>query len=68
MHQRVVQYCLDTCYTDTVGSIGGYKLEQSVSVKAVPELIVGEAGAAVEFFGKASSPYCIPVARQWFNV
>ena len=26
--------------------------------------IVGEAGAAVEFFGKASSPFCIPVARQ----
>ena len=36
-----------------------YVLEQSISVRVVPELIVGEAGAAVEFFGKASNPFCI---------
>ena len=38
------QYCLDlnTCYTDTVESIGGYILEQFVSVRAVPELITVE--------------------------
>ena len=44
-------------------------LVQSVSVRAVPELIVGGGGGggrgtAVEFFGKTSSPFCIPVARQ----
>ena len=36
-----------------VESIGEYILEQSVSVRAVPELIVGWAGAVVEFFCKA---------------
>ena len=45
-------------------SNGEYKLEQSVSVRAVPELILGEARAAGEFYGKASPPSCIPVARQ----
>ena len=59
---RIVLYC--SCYTGMVESIDEYILEQSVSVRAVPELIVGEAGAAVEFLGKASSPFCIPVARQ----
>ena len=49
---------------DTVVNIGGYILEQSVSVRAVPELIVGEEGAAVEFFCKASSPFCIPLIRH----
>ena len=34
-----------------------YILEQSLSVRAIPELIVGG-------FGKALSPFCIPVARQ----
>ena len=41
----------------------GCILEQSISGMAVPELIVGEAGAAVAFFGKASDPFCIPVAN-----
>ena len=45
-----------------------YILEQSVSVRAVPELSVREAGAAVEFFHKASSPFCMPVARQYQSV
>ena len=36
-------------------------LERSVSVSAVPELIVG---VAVGFFDKASSPFCITVSRQ----
>ena len=38
-------------------------LRQSVSVGVVSELIIWETGAAIEFFGKASSPFCIPVAR-----
>ena len=46
-----------------IKTIGGYILEQSVSVRAVPELNVGEAGAAVKFC-KALSPFFIPVARQ----
>ena len=45
-----------------------YFQEQPVSVRAVPELIVEEAGPAVEFFGKTSSLFCIPVARQCLNV
>ena len=55
-----------TFYTGTVEIIGEYKLEQSVSVRAVPELIVGEAGGGGEakYFGKALSPFCKPVARQ----
>ena len=52
---------LKTYHTGMVESIGGYKLEQSVSIRAVPQLIVGEAGAAVEFFGKASTRFLIPV-------
>ena len=44
-----------------VESIGEYILEESVSVRAVLELNVGDVGAAVKFFGKASSPFCIPV-------
>ena len=39
-----------------VERIGRYILEKSASVRAVPELIVGEAGAAVKFFDKASWP------------
>ena len=39
-------------------------LEHSLSARAVPELIVEEAGMAVECFGKDTSPFCIPVARQ----
>ena len=35
---------LNTCYTDTVESIDGYIFEHSVSVMAVPELIVGKVG------------------------
>ena len=36
-----------------------------MSVRAVPELIVGEEEeATVEFFGEASSPFYIPVSRQ----
>ena len=46
---------------------GEYILEQSVSVKAVSELIVGKTVAAVKFFGKASSPFCILVARHFLN-
>ena len=42
-------------------STGGYILEQVVSVRAVSELIVREAGreagAAVDFFSKGSSPF-----------
>ena len=49
---------VNTCYADTVETICG------VSVTAVPELIVGEARAAVEIFGKNSSPLCIEMARQ----
>ena len=41
---------LNKCYTDTVERIDGYILEQSVSVRAVPELIIGETGAAVDLF------------------
>ena len=41
--------------TGMVESIGEYILEQFVSVRA---------GAAVEFFGKALSPFCILVAGQ----
>ena len=53
-------HSLNTCYTGTVEIIGEYILEQSVSVRAVPELIVcvcwgggggGGAGATVQFFG-----------------
>ena len=35
---------LNTCYTDTVDRIDGYIFEQSVSVRAVPELIVAKVG------------------------
>ena len=65
-HLRVVQYCLDfsTCCTETVESIGVYILEQFVSIRVVPELIVGEGEAAVEIFSKASPPFCITVSRQ----
>ena len=35
---------LNTCFTGTVESIGGYIIEQSVSVRSVQELIVREAG------------------------
>ena len=38
-----------------VERIGRYILEKSASVSAVPELIVGEAGAAVEFFGSLTA-------------
>ena len=55
---------LERRYKGMVESIGGYILEQSVSVRAAPELIVADGGAAVEFFDKASSPFCIPGARQ----
>ena len=51
-------------YTGTVESIGGYILGNSVAVKAVQKLIIGEAGTAVEFFGKDLSQFCIPVAKQ----
>ena len=47
-----------------VESIGEYILEQSISVRAVPELIVGEDRSAVEFFvkfGKASYRF----AYEW---
>ena len=57
----------NSAYTlNTVESIiGEYLLEQSVSIRAVPEFIVGEAGAAVGFFGNGSFPFGIPVARQY---
>ena len=60
--------CVNTCYLSTVDRFNKYIHEQSVSVRAVPELAVGEAGAAVEFFGIASSPFCIPVTVQCYNV
>ena len=37
--------------------IGGYILKQYVSVRAVLEIIVGEAAAPVYFFGRASSTF-----------
>ena len=40
-----------------VESISGYIPEQTISVVAFPEFIVGEAGAAVEFFAKAVFPF-----------
>ena len=55
---------LNLCYTGTVKRFGKYMLEQSVSVRAVPESIEGQAGTAVELFGKALSLFCIKVARQ----
>ena len=45
-----------------VERFGVYILEQSVT--AVPELIMGETGAAVEFIDKASSPFRKPVDRN----
>ena len=51
-------YTLNTCYKDTVERFVGYILDQYV-VRAVPELMVGEAGAPVVIFCKASSPFCI---------
>ena len=59
-----VVYTLNTRYAGIVERFDEYILEQSVYVRAVPELIVDEAGAVVEFFGKASSPFCKPIARQ----
>ena len=47
-----------------VERFGEYILVQSVSVRAVPELIVGEAGAVVKFFCNALFPFCIRVARH----
>ena len=55
-----------------VERFGEYILKKLLSVnlkiQAVPELIVGEAvavvGEVVQFFGKASSPFRIQVARQ----
>ena len=52
---------LNTFFTGTSERISGYILEQSVSVRAFPELIGGR------FFVKASSPFCIPVARQCYK-
>ena len=46
-----------------VERFGEYILEQSITVRAVPELIVGR-GGGVKYFGKALSPFCMPVARQ----
>ena len=66
-YMRVVQNCLDfktTCYTGTVEIIVQYILEQSVLVRAVPELWGRRGGSHI--FGKALSPFCIPVARQCF--
>lgn len=39
-------------------SIGWYILKQSVSVMAVTELTVREAGSAIEYFGKDLFPVC----------
>ena len=50
-----------TCYT--VESISEYILEQSVSVRAVPELIVREAGRQSNVLAKSHPPFCIPVVR-----
>ena len=55
------------CYTCTVERFGEYILEESVSARTVPELIVGVGaivGEAVELFSKTSSPFCIQVAKQ----
>ena len=51
-------------YRRKVGKIWEYIVEQSVSIRADPELIVGAAGIAVHFFGKALSLFSIPVARK----
>ena len=61
---------LSTCFTVTVESIGGYMyiLQQYELGRAVPELTVLETEAEIEFFSKALSPFCIPVARQCSNV
>ena len=36
-HTAIIMQSLNTCYTGTVEIIGEYILEQSVSVRAVPE-------------------------------
>ena len=42
-------------YTHAIQALfGEYILEQSVSVRAIPKLIVERWGAAIEFFNKAS--------------
>ena len=56
---RIVQYC--SCYTGVVESIDEYILEQSVSVRAVPELIMGEAGRQSNFSAKPRPRF----AYQW---
>ena len=43
---------------------GGYILKQYISVRAVLEIIVGEAAAPDYFFGRASSTF---FAYQWPN-
>ena len=43
---------LNTCYTGTVERFGEYILEQSVLVRALPELIVDEAGWRSNFIAK----------------
>ena len=59
-------YCLDfkQMLYRYVERFDEYILDQFISVRVAPELTWGEVGAAVNFFGKASSPFCIPVARQ----
>ena len=71
-HLWVVQYCFNETLKHDIQTwlrgLASTFLKQSLSVKAVPELIVGEVvanvGEVVKFFGKASSPFCIPVSRQ----
>ena len=48
---------LNTCYTGTVESIGGYFLEQSVSVRAFPESFVGEAERQSNFSARPRSRF-----------
>ena len=43
---------VNTCYTGTVDRFDEYKLEQSVAVKAISELTVGEAGWWLTFSTK----------------
>ena len=72
-HMWVMQYFLDTCYTCTVYRFCEYIHKQPVLVRFVPELFVsrincGGGGAAVKFLGKASSRFCMPLAKQCQNV
>ena len=52
-HLLVVQYALASIYLNNLYRLGLFQM-----------ITCGGGGKAVEFFGKASSSFCIPVARQ----